>query len=243
MSNPDPIDPEVKKRVEAEIAARPTGRVAIALREILQHGYVTSAKLQELGYPEARRAPMDIKDLGIPIVNGRAKRADGRYIASYSFGRAADLIAGRGRGRGGVPKKFRAKLLKHYGSRDCITDAEMDPRVLTVDHRIPYQIDGDRGLAEQDVSAFMLLDKQSQRLKSWSCEHCPNFLLKRSPQVCSTCFWAFPEKYDHIATEDIRRTEVVWQGGDVPVHDRLQKRAEREGVTVVELLRRLARKA
>ena len=243
MLDPELIDPEVRTRVEAEIAARPTGRVAIVLREIMQHGFVTTARLQELGYPEARRAPMDVKDLGIPIINGRVKRGDGRYIASYSFGRAADLIAGRGLGRGAVPKPFRKKLLDYYGSTDCITGAKLDPRVLTVDHRVPYQVGGDKGLAERDASAFMLLDRQSQRLKSWSCEHCPNFLIKRSPEVCLTCFWASPEDYSHIATEDIRRTEVVWQGADVSVHDRLQERAKSEGVTVVELLKRLARKA
>ena len=123
MFEPDSIDSEVRERVEAEIAARPKGRVAIALREMMQHGFITTARLQELGYPEARRAPMDIKDLGNSIVNGRVKRADGRYIASYSIGRATDLIAGRGRGRGAVPKSFRRKLLAHYESKDCITGA------------------------------------------------------------------------------------------------------------------------
>ena len=108
---------------------------------------------------------------------------------------------------------------------------------------MPYQIGGDKGLAERNVCAFMLLDKQSQRLKSWSCEHCPNFLIKRSPEVCLACFWASPEDYSHIATEDIRRTEVVWQGIDVPVHDRLQDRAKSGGITMVELLKRLARRA
>ena len=122
-----------------------------------------------------------------------------------------------------------------------MTGAKLTPQLLTVDHRVPCQIGGDAGLAERDVSAFMLLDKQSQRLKSWACERCPNFTDMKKPEVCLTCFWAFPEAYDHIATEDIRRTEIVWQGKDVPAHDGLQERAKSENMTVVEYLKRLAR--
>ncbi len=54
----------------------------------------------------------------------------------------------------------------HYEFTDGITGAKLDSRLLQVDHRIPYQIDGDRGLEEEDVSAFMVLDARSQRLKS-----------------------------------------------------------------------------
>ncbi len=177
---------------------------------------------------------------GGPIVSKRVKREDGRYIASYSLGKLGDAADGR-QGRGAIPKRFRAALLAHYDFSDCITGARLSPQLLTVDHRVPYQVAGDAGLAERDVSAFMLLDKQSQRLKSWACERCPNFTGTRKPEICLTCFWASPESYSHIATEDVRRTEIVWQGKDVPVHDRLQERAKSAGMTIVELLKHLAR--
>src|SRR6185312_12399675 len=61
------------------------------------------------------------------------------------------------------------------GCADRITGAKLDARVLQIDHRIPFRVAGDAGLADQDVDAYMLLDASSQRAKSWSCEQCPNF--------------------------------------------------------------------
>lgn len=241
MPDPDSIDPEVRKVAEGWIAKRPKGRVATFLREILRSGSVTTEDLQRLRLSDPRRARQDAKDRGFPIVKETVLSTDGRHIASYSLGSAADIVAGRD-GRAAIPKVFRRKLLDHYGAKDAITGAVLDPGVLTIDHRVPYQIGGDKGLAEQDVSAFMLLDGSSQRTKSWSCEHCPNFLVEKLPQVCLTCFWASPDKYEHIATENIRRTDVVWQGADVAVHDHLREKAESEGLTVLDLLKRLARK-
>ena len=58
----------------------------------------------------------------------------------------------------------------------------------------------------------MLLDASSQRAKSWSCEHCANFLELHDPSVCRTCFWASPESYEHVAMQDQRRVDLVWQG-------------------------------
>ncbi len=42
--------------------------------------------------------------------------------------------------------------------------------------------------------------------------------------------------------EPVRRTDVVWQGDDVPLHDRLRDHARQQGVTVADLLRFLARR-
>jgi hypothetical protein len=62
------------------------------------------------------------------------------------------------------------------------------------------------------------------------------------PEVCNTCYWASPEKYEHIAMEDIRRTDISWQGGEVAVHDLLRKQAQNQGITVAELLKKMAQK-
>jgi len=163
-------------------------------------------------------------------------------MARYRLGRAADIQGDRHGGRSVLPKSFKAALLARYGSADCITGAELDPRVLQIDHRLPYRVAGDAGLAERDTAAYMLLDASSQRAKSWSCEHCPNYHEPlRKPKICKTCFWVYPENYEHIAMRQIRRTDIVWQGDDVSVHDCLKRSAEREGITMAELLLRLAR--
>ena len=163
-------------------------------------------------------------------------------MARYRLGRAEDIREGRHGGRSVLPKAFKSKLLAQYGSTDCITGAKLDSRLLQIDHRVPYRVGGDLGLAERDTSAYMLLDASSQRAKSWSCEQCPNFRELLDVDVCKTCFWAYPENYEHIATEQIRRTDIVWREGDVSIHDRLKERAESDGISMSELLLRLARR-
>ena len=66
-------------------------------------------------------------------------------------------------------------------------------------------------------------------------------MIKRDQATCERCFWAFPQDYDHIALQEIRRTDITWQGADVAVHDALELIAKREGITVADLLRNQAR--
>jgi hypothetical protein len=106
----------------------------------------------------------------------------------------------------------------------------------------PYRIAGDVGLAEADVEAYMLLDASSQRAKSWACEHCPNMAANsRQPSICNSRYWAFPLHYDHIAMQQIRRTDIAWQGTDVEVHDQLEAIAAKRGTDVATLLKTAAR--
>jgi hypothetical protein len=42
---PDAIDPDIRKRAEAEIAARPNSRAAKVIRAILSNGQVTTEDL------------------------------------------------------------------------------------------------------------------------------------------------------------------------------------------------------
>jgi len=241
MPDPDSIDPVVRAMAEAQIVGHPNGRVSTLLREILQHGFVTTERLQSLGLSEPRRARQDAVDRGFPIRSETVTLDNGRRIASYSLATAADIIESR-KGRRAIPKAFRNVLLAHYECKDAITGAKLPPRVLTIDHRVPFQIAGDNGLAERDASAFMLLDGSSQRSKSWSCEQCRNFREIKDPNICGGCFWAHPDHYDHIAMQQTRRTDILWQGDDVPLHDRLREHARSQGVTVADLLRSLARR-
>lgn len=236
------IDPKILEIVQRHLAAEPNSRASKALRAMLDKGYVTTADLNALGYDHPPRAIGDVRDAGIPIVTEKVRTASGKQMARYRFGDAEDIREDRHGGRSVLPKAFKNALLARYGSADCITGAKLDSRVLTVDHRIPYRVAGDAGLADRDASAYMLLDASSQRSKSWSCEQCTNFRELRDPAICMTCFWAYPEDYRHIAMQQIRRTDIVWKGDDVPVHDRLKAEADRVGISMSELLLRLARR-
>ena len=115
----------------------------------------------------------------------------------------------------------------------------MTARALQVDHRIPYQIDGDTGLEEEDVNAFMLLTGSTQRAKSFSCEQCPNFLELRDPTVCARCYWAFPESYDHIGMRKVRQVQLVWQDEEADAFDRINAKLAAEGRTVEDAAKAL----
>ncbi len=237
----DAVDQRVKVMAERHLAAAPNSRASKALRAMLDKGSVTTDDLKNLGYNHAPRAIGDVRDAGIPVVTERARTADGRPMARYRLGRAENIQDDRHAGRSVLPKSFKIELLAKYSSSDCITGARLDSRVLQIDHRIPYRVAGDAGLAERDTSAYMLLDASSQRAKSWSCEHCANFLNLRDPDVCKSCFWAYPESYQHIAMQEIRRTDIIWKEDDVSVHDRLKAQADQDGTSMSELMLRLAR--
>ncbi len=236
-----PVDPKIRAIAEKVIAEGKNKRAIAVLKVLLDKGTISTDDLQDLGYQHPPRAVGDVRDAGIPIITGsETSQKTGRRMAVYTFGDASHIQEGRIGGRSALPKAFKAALIQRYGSIDCITGAKLDERVLQIDHRIPYRISGDAGLEDHDVESYMLLDASSQRAKSWTCENCPN-MKARDASVCKTCYWASPEDYKHVATEQIRRTDIAWQGKDVSVHDRLKRQADKDGSTVAELIRSLAR--
>jgi hypothetical protein len=238
------IDSRIIELAKKVIADGKNKRVIAALKVMLKTGSISTDKLQDMGYNHPPRAIGDVRDTGIPIITGSStSKKTGRRMAIYSFGDPDSIQEGRIGGRSAFPKKFKAEVIAHYGSIDCITGAKLNERVLQIDHRIPYRVAGEPAFAKLVVEDFMLLDGSSQRAKSWSCEHCANLTGIRDVKVCGSCFWAYPDSYEHIATENIRRTDIVWQGADVAIHDELKKASVNTGVGVAELIRNLARQA
>jgi hypothetical protein len=234
------VDPEVEKLAHAYIARGEKSRGALAVRAMLEHGSVSTEDLNRLGYDHPPRAIADAKDNGIPVNKEMVRSSSGKRMARYFLGTAEQIRVGQV-GRTNFSKKFRDALFATYGSIDCITGAKHDPRSLQIDHRIPYRVSGDAGLATGDVDAFMLLDARSNRAKGFSCQNCRNFIELLDPEICRSCFWAYPEDYGHVAMEDIRRADVVWKGAEVSDYDALSKRAEEQGLSVPDLLKLLGR--
>ena len=77
-----------------------------------------------------------------------------------------------------------------------------------------------------DPTAYMLLCGSANRAKSWSCEHCANWLEEKSPEVCQSGYWAHPESYKHLALRVVRRLDIVWGEHEVEVYERLRRRVE-----------------
>jgi len=114
-------------------------------------------------------------------------------------------------------------------------------RELQIDHRVPYEIGGDIGDPEQHPEEFMLVCGSCNRAKSWSCEHCPNWLIK-DLAVCGNCYWANPLAYQHVATKNVRRTEITWEGiQELDLHERIQQSAEAGQISIQDYIKSLLR--
>ncbi|EHH4589123.1 HNH endonuclease, partial [Escherichia coli] len=205
---------------------------------ILKYGLVTTEELEEIyGYAHPPRAARDVRENGIPLKTLTVpSKKTGRMIGAYSFD-TDKPVADRIGGRKSFPLKFKGELIKHYGSRSMLTGEIIDPRYLQIDHRIPYEIAGND--AELIVDNYMLLDASAQRSKSWSCENCQNFHTDKSVDICSGCFWAFPENYTHVAMVEERRVCISWNGEDVKDFDFIKNEADKRQLSVQDLIKKL----
>lgn len=214
-------------------------RARTVIDHILEHGIITNEELSDLyGYDHPPRAIRDVRENGIPLITHNVTSPKtGRRMGAYTFDDVSKIRAGRVGGRKAFSKQFKQELIDLYGSRDAITAEYLDERYLQIDHRVPYEVAGDDN-GTLDSREFMLLDGSSNRAKSWSCEHCENFLVTRDATVCRSCFWASPEDYTHIAGTESRRIELVWTGKEVAVFERLQQRAKTAGIELSAFIKR-----
>jgi len=202
-------------------------RPRTVIDHILKHGFVTTQELKDkYGYNHPPRAVRDVKENGIPIEMFRVEGTDGRKIAAYRFGdpkkaRFKELI-----GRTAFTKELKQTLIQQTGSKCAIYLEPFDERDLQIDHRIPFEVAGDLPDGTLSPEDFMLLCRSANRAKSWSCEHCANWLEQKDPSICRSCYWAYPERYTHIALREIRRLDIMWTGEEVRSYDRLKKKTE-----------------
>ena len=201
-------------------------RPKTVIDHIIKHGFITTEELKDkYGYNHPPRAVRDVREHGISIETFRVTGTDGRKIAAYRFG---DVSAKRFRklsGRTGLSKKIRDALVEKYGCKCFIYLEEVEERDLQIDHRIPYEVGGDGESDELNSGDFMLLCSSANRAKSWSCEHCENWNNMKDRTVCLTCYWAYPENYSHIAMRQIRRVDLIWQGEEVEIYEKIKTEA------------------
>lgn len=238
MSSPE-IDPRILEIAEQVSAKRPK----TVIDHLINHGSITTEELHDLyGYDHPPRAIRDVRETGIPIETFRIiSSRTGRSIAAYRFGNPEDIRQGRHLGRRAFPADFKDKLIEEYGQRDHITGQPVPARQLQIDHRVPYEVAGETA-TELEVSDFMLLDASMQRTKAFTCSECPNMLNTKDPEVCASCYWAYPEDYIHVATTPIRRADITWQGEEIDDHDEIVTRSLESGVSVSTFIKSAIRR-
>ncbi|MEX2186585.1 MAG: HNH endonuclease signature motif containing protein [Pirellulales bacterium] len=237
----------MKKRFPATFLKRlavVTGkRSRTVVDHILEYGFISTEDLKEtFGYDHPPRAVRDVREQGIPIETYSVVGKHGRKIAAYRFGNPKQARGTSQRGRAMLPKSIKKELLKRHGTRCAICTGEFDATHLQVDHRVPYEVAGDAIAVNPDSIAFMLVCGSCNRAKSWSCEHCTNWLRTRYPRSCRTCYWASPESYEHISMEDIRRIEIVWQGErEINEHTDATAEATEKGLSLPQFVKKVLR--
>ena len=202
-------------------------RPKTVIDHILKYGFITTEELKvKYGYNHPPRAVRDVKENGIPIEMFRVDGSDGRKIAAYRFGDPNKSRFGKVLGRTAFTTELKKALLEKHGSRCAIYLEIFEERGLQIDHRIPFEISGDMVKEKPLVEDFMLLCSSANRAKSWSCEHCANWLERKDASICRNCYWAYPDDYSHIAMRAARRMDILWTGAEVEVYDRLKKKTE-----------------
>ena len=232
------IDPRILKQIKKVKGKRPLA----VINHILKHGQVTTEELKELyGYNHPPRAARDVRECGVPLETIRVRASDGRKIGAYRFGDPSKIERHKLSGRKTFSKAFKQLLLERQGATCALTGEPYYPRYLSIDHRVPYEVAGDNVAQEDDPDSFMLISAAAQRQKSWSCEHCDNWLRGKDPRVCHKCYWASPEGYDHIATEERRRLELVWVDSEIHEYEQLSKEAKQNGAPLADYVKSLLR--
>lgn len=216
-------------------------RARFVIDTILEKGYCTTEDIKNAGYEHAPRAPRDVREEGIPLVTYRVKDKDGKSIAAYRFGdweeaKKNNQLAKTG-GRTQLSSKLKKALIERYGSYCHLYGESYPERLLQPDHRVPYEIGGDPE-DMLDTDCFMLLSPSANRDKSWACEHCPNWT-RKDPNMCKTCYYAFPEYYEHIAGETERRIPLVFRDAELPFFDSISEIAHREEISLSELIKKI----
>lgn len=127
-------------------------------------------------------------------------------------------------------------LLQQHAHHCAICGEAYPAPFLQADHRVPYAIIGD--IPDPTPADYLLLCRACNRAKSWTCEHCPNFVT-RDPTTCLSCYWATPAAYQHLATRPLRRVELVWTEDDAALFDALVYKADIAGVPLHTYLKAL----
>ena len=216
---------KIPPRILAILKKVKNKRAKIVIDHILKHGHVTTEELETYGYKHPPRAARDVRELGIPLETYRVSAADGRSIAAYRFGDLTRIRAGKLAGRTVFSKELKQSLTLAYKSKCAVCLEEYEERYLQIDHRIPYEIAGEAVAGPVVTETYLLLCGSCNRAKSWSCEHCANWLGDKDSKACVSCYWASPDHYTHIALQDIRRLDLVWSGNEIEVYAALKRLA------------------
>jgi len=213
-------------------------RAKTVIDHILIHGQITTEELKTTyGYNHPPRAARDVREQGIGLKTISVIGPDGRHIGAYIFDEEGSVNYSKRSGRTALSNQLKLELVQRHGARCFIYLEPVTQRELQIDHRVPYEVAGDTSTQIQDSHDFMLLCGSANRAKSWSCEHCQNWLHEKDVAVCETCYWAYPESYSHVAMLAQRRLDIVWAGEEVAQYEVAHVEAMKSDISMPEYVK------
>ena len=214
-------------------------RARFVIDTILQKGFCSTEDLKDAGYEHAPRAARDVRELGIPLDTFKVKDRTGKSIAAYRFGDWEEYKkqnqVNKSAGRTLQSTKIKQALIQRHGSICFLYNEEYPEQLLQVDHRIPFEILGEQD--EQNIDNFMLLCPSGNRSKSWACEHCENWRIK-NPSMCSCCYYAHPENYEHVAGTEEKKIDLIFKGADIDIYNRIKELADQKGINLQDAFKK-----
>lgn len=216
-------------------------RARFVIDTILEKGFCSTEDLKNGGYEHAPRAARDVREIGIPLETFKIKDSMGKSIAAYKFGdwekaKKANQLA-KTLGRTQLTEKLKNALIDKYGAKCYLYGESYPARLLQPDHRIPYEIGGEPENM-MDLEYFMLLSPSANRDKSWACEHCVNWV-EKNVNMCKSCYYAYPENYQHIAGKAEKRLNIVFNEDEMVLYKNIVQQAELHGRTYEEQVKRM----
>jgi hypothetical protein len=224
---------ELPEDFKKKLSSVKNKRAKAVIDIILEKGHCSTEDLKNIGYEHPPRAARDVREQGIPLETFSVKDKSGKTISAYRFGNWEQYCENdnlkKTSGRTQLSKKLKQALIEKHGPVCWIYQEPYPERQLQVDHRIPYEILGEQD--EADINSFMLLSPSGNRDKSWTCEHCPNWI-KKDVSICKTCFYAYPESYTHIAEEEEKRIHLSFKGTDIELYDQVKEFSNAEKISL-----------
>jgi hypothetical protein len=238
--NHQPLSPNILKILNS-ISNR---RAKIVIEHILEHGFITTEELKDnYGYDHPPRAARDVREAGIPLETFKVKSKEGRRsIAAYRFGDLSKIDKGRLEGRRIFPKKLKNELYEVCNGKCDICSGHFESRYLQIDHKIPYEVAGEYKEFDNSTIDYMLLCSSCNRAKSWSCEHCLNWIKEKNPVVCAKCYWGNTDSYIHIALREVRRMDIIWEENEIMVYERLKQLAQENKFPIPDFVKQIIAK-
>lgn len=207
---------------------------------LIENSYITTEIIKNWGYEHPPRAIKDLTDSGINLIRSFITNEAGRRIARYTLSDPRALP--NTNRRQNVPKALKNNIYNAQQGCCALCNGKFEPHELQADHKVPYLVQPDNGSAKSE-SDYMLLCGSCNRSKSWSCEHCTNGNLIKVVDTCIKCYWYNPLDCLHVALQQFRRADIIWQGdSEIKSHTMMVREAAKEKTNLPSYIKKMLAK-